>query len=1139
VSVGALATDTEPINIKETSHNHLKENIPRFKLYDSINNITFTAIMDSGSEDNFIANELVNYHNLRTSTCNSLNMVTANGSSAQINLVTEINPWNSGKILVKCAPLRKGLDIILGYHWMKSKNVIFNYEKLGIKFTNENGRTMEIYAETKNNNTDLKGILMTKRDLKKALKRSEISNVYAITIESIQPSCANNTCINVISNEINDELSKVIKQYPGVYPDEPKLTNLPKPRKKLSQPAMRIDTGEAKPIKLPYYNMSPEDCEELKRQLKILMESKIIRPSTSPWGAPVLFVKKKDGTKRLVIDYRQLNSVTKADAYPMPRIQDNLDRLGKACIFTTLDATSGFHQNPIHEEDVPKTAFHTRYGSYEFLVTPFGLKNSPSAFQRMMNEILGNLLDECVVCYVDDLLIFSKTMNEHVKHVTDVSEKLKEFGIQINLTKSKFARDEVTYCGFRIKAGETTIDPDKIALIKQWPIPQNVSAVRSFLGFVGYYRRYIKNYSGIAAPLTDLTKKGHHWEWSNKEQGAFDELRKCMISSPVLHTPDDRRPFHIWCDAGPCAVGGILQQEFEDGSHPIAYEYHKLSLSEQKYSQYEKEFLALLHCLRKWKHYFEGRKIMVHTDNSSLVQLLKTKRDPHFRIARWLDEFNLWSPDIVHVPGKRNPADVPSRVNIEQDSIDNISDYDVNRGLEVNAIIRSNEFNIDIDTEKDWPLIIAHYLHTNEWLTNIDDELLERCKRELEWFRIKDNQFLRIGKDKITTIPYLPYVSRNATIRRFHNGLGHLKYNSIIDLIKRRYWWQNMDDDIKEFIKRCPQCQLDDSFSNKVNTPLRPIPPVAIPFERWGMDFIQNLPITKDGNRHIITAIDYATRWVVAKAVKSMDTATVVNFLYNDILMNYGCPFEIVSDRGKSFLANALIEFENIQRIKHLSSTPYHPQTNGMIERMHAMIGHSISTLSNSQPCRWDEYLPETIFAIRVRTHAVTKLSPFYLLYGIDPKLPGDTSPPFTMMQPLDEIERLENNAEFRAKQFEELGSARGAAYERTKAQAEAMKRRYNLDDYSQDYYFKVGDWVKMKHYARTKFEFDWKGPYHIVDVGFPGTYWLMDPQGQRLDSTVNQSNLAPWLAPTTSNETFFYDGTNRNVTEDSNIEGD
>jgi len=440
----------------------------------------------------------------------------------------------------------------------------------------------------------------------------------------------------------------------------------------------------------------------------------------------------------------------------------------------------------------------------------------------------------------------------------------------------------------------------------------------------------------------------------------------------------------------------------------------------------------------------------------------------------------------------------------------------------------------NIDLHKDWPLAIAHFFEEHEWL-EMPDQFKKKCKTELPNFTVKSNLLYRILDDKISTARYVPFAGRLNLMKRFHTGLGHLKFDSIVHLFSLRYWWPSWKTDLKSYISSCPECQLDASHSNGIPTPIRPIPPSGLPFERWGIDFIQDLPETNSGNRHIITAIDYATRWVVAKAVPARTSAEMVKFLYENILMNYGCPYEIFSDRASALLSESLSNYIELQTIRHKATTPYHPKTNGLVERMHATVGHSITTLSHSQPKRWDEFLNQTIFAIRVRSHAVTKFSPFYLLYGLEPRLPGDTEPPRESMTEW----TAETMNDYETRNMEQLQRARGMAYMRSLEQAEKMKKRneqlkkkHEEVENSPDYYFKINDWVKMKNHNPNKFEFEWKGPYFVVDVGFPGTYWLMDPNGRRLDTTVNQSDLAPWRSSIQDNEPFFHDGTNRSIVD-------
>ncbi len=1079
------------------------------------------AIVDTGSEVSLINPEVARNFNLPIKELRKpFNIVTANGSSSSVKKGVILDPFGTGAFEFAVGPLRPGLDCILGVDWMRSVDAKIDVKSGNLSIRGKDGKLFCISPRLqakKSISPPRRAVnLITKKQFKKLMKRSEIEEAYLIEIHKkcVRPKVEDKHVMEIHKTELAAELKELISKYPEVYPETPKLFGAPKQRN-ISHPVMRIDTGSCDPIKQKAYPLSPELQKELGKQIQELLQAKLIRPSSSPWGSPVLFVKKKDGTYRMVIDYRKLNGVTKSDAYPLPTIQDNLDQIGSGRVFTTLDATQGFLQNPLHEDDIPKTAFTTRYGLFEYVVTPFGLKNSPSAFQRMMNEILSDLLDKCCVVYVDDILIYSSNMDEHFKHLELVSERLNANGIQVNVKKSKFAQESVVYCGFKVEGGRITVDPDKVKAVTNWPAPQTVSAVRSFLGFVGFYRRFIEGFARIAAPLTDLTKKDVGWRWTDVEEKSFETLRDALVTKPVLYCPNEKLDYKIVVDAGPKAVGGILLQDFEDGEHPIAYEHHRLSDAEEKYSQYEKEFLGLLHCLRKWKHYYLGKKVVVLTDNQPLVSLLKTSKDPHHRIARWLEELQRYNPELIHIGGKKNPADALSRVELKT-----ASEYlAITDDLHEVNVIHSESLSIDIDPVVDWPLIIADYLESGSWLEVSDEELSRKLVREERNFAFDDNgNFIRV-KDG-TKVAYLPSEKRELNMKRFHEGLGHLKYGSIIGLIKRRYWWPDMDNDVKRHIRTCRECQLD-ATSETPDLPVTPIPSMGLPFERWGIDWIGPLPTTLGGNRYVFTAIDYATRWVVAKAVPEANAVSFGSFLYHDLLLNYGSPFEVITDRQNVFLDQGIQSYMDLQNIRHIVTSPYHPQTNGMVERMHSMIKRSLTTLCDGNTNRWDEYLDKTIFSIRVRTHAVTQNSPFYLLYGVHPRLPGDTDPIRENMIPMTDQERENLLTETRARALEELGQARGAAYLRSTLQGERMAERTSAR--TEAHHFEIGDMVKMKNHNRqNKLQFDWTGPYHVVDYGHKGTYWLMKPNGQRFANCINQSDLAPWLARVVPNVSYF-----------------
>jgi transposase InsO family protein len=382
---------------------------------------------------------------------------------------------------------------------------------------------------------------------------------------------------------------------------------------------------------------------------------------------------------------------------------------------------------------------------------------------------------------------------------------------------------------------------------------------------------------------------------------------------------------------------------------------------------------------------------------------------------------------------------------------------------------------------------------------------LSQYKQYVSNFKIINNRLFYSKNQENRS--YAPRVQRKSILVKYHDNLGHMGLDSILTLIKRRYYWPNLEEDVSQHCSNCTKCQLFRSGRPQKTVYVTPVPPVAIPFERWGMDFVGRLSETRNGNKFIITAIDYASRWLVAKAVKSMEENVVVEFLYRDIFGNYGVPSEILTDRGMSFLGSGVQEFIRKYQIHHLKTSPYHPQTNGMVERVHSLLNHSIRTLSLGED-RWDECLDQAVFGIRIRKHSVTKISPFELIYGQEVRLPVDLEFPLRLRVPMDQDERQEALADYNSYKLEQLGQSRAAAYFKSIAQAKNMEKTRDVS-----YKYDIGHYVKMKSHQRSKFEPYWTGPYIVTELGFPGTYWLIKASGQRLDSLVNENLLAPWIS--------------------------
>ncbi|WVZ51477.1 hypothetical protein U9M48_002622 [Paspalum notatum var. saurae] len=441
-------------------------------------------------------------------------------------------------------------------------------------------------------------------------------------------------------------------EYPDVFPEE--LPGLPPDR--AMEFAIDLVPGTAPIAKAPY-RMSGKEYDELKRQLDELLEKGLIRCNVSPWGAPVLFVKKKDGTMRLCIDYRELNAVTLKSKCPLPRIDDLLDQLKEAKYFSKIDLRSGYHQIKIREEDIPKTAFVTRYGHHEFTVVSSGITNALAYFMNMMNLILKEELDQFVVVFTDDILVYSKTREQHEKHLRAVLEKLRKNQLYGKFSKCEFWLEKVALLGHVLTAEGVSVDPEKIEAISNWKTPRNVTEIRSFLGLAKYYRRFIENFSKIAKPMTELLKDKVSFKWNDKHEKSFQCLKDKVTTTPVLTLLDLQKVFVVYCDTSRQALGCVLMQD----NHVVSYASRQLRAHEENYSTHDLELAAVVHALKIWRHYLLGNQCDIYTDRKSLKYIF-TQSELNMRQRRWLELIKDYKLEIHYRPRKANVvADALSR----------------------------------------------------------------------------------------------------------------------------------------------------------------------------------------------------------------------------------------------------------------------------------------------------------------------------------------------------------------------------------------------------------------------------------------------------------------------------------------------
>ena len=438
----------------------------------------------------------------------------------------------------------------------------------------------------------------------------------------------------------------------------------------------RIDTGTTPPIKIGPRRTNHCDREFVKNQVEEMIENDIVRDSYSPYSFPVVVVPKKDNEKRFCVYYRQLNKVTRKDGYPLPRIDDTIDALHGAQFFSTLHLFSGYWEVEIDEKDEHKTAFVCEYGQCEYNRMPFGLTNAPATFQRLMDKVLKPVLHKFVLVYLDDIIVFSRNIEEHLEHLEIVFKLLAGAGFKLKTKKCEFLKDKLDYLGHTVSRDGVAPNPRKVESIVNYPAPTNVKELQSFLGLTSYYRKFIRAFAEKAHSLTKLTRKDVAWEWGNDQRDAFECIKQCLISEPILGYPDFTREFIVYTDASEYGIGAVLAQiqrspqqtnnsgESKEKEVVIAYSSKHLNDRETKWSTTEKECFAIIQAVDIFKPYLYGRKFTVITDHRPLEWLM-SKKEPSGRLARWALKIQEYDITIGYRPGKTNQnADSLSRIPI-------------------------------------------------------------------------------------------------------------------------------------------------------------------------------------------------------------------------------------------------------------------------------------------------------------------------------------------------------------------------------------------------------------------------------------------------------------------------------------------
>ncbi|CAI7932864.1 unnamed protein product [Closterium sp. NIES-54] len=649
----------------------------------------------------------------------------------------------------------------------------------------------------------------------------------------------------------------------------------------------------------------------MKKQIEYLLDKGLIQPSTSPYGAPVLFTPKPDGSLRMCIDYRALNKQTIKNKYPIPRIDDLLDQLRGATVFSKLDLRLGYWQMWMADNSVHKTAFRTRYGSYQYLVMPFGLTNAPATFQAEMNHILRPLLDECVVVYLDDILIYSRDMKQHIEQLRGVFEILRQEKFYVTLSKSEFALKKVQFLGHMVSAQRVHVDPKKIEDVCTWKTPENVKELQQFLGFANYYNRFMPQYAKIATPLTNLLKKNTSFKWEDVHQQAMEQLKTALTSAPVLILPDPEKDYVIEVDASDQAVGAVLMQDQGKGLQPIAYLSKKLlTKAELNYPIHDKEALAIITAFKTWRCYLEGRKTTVYTDHCSL-KYMKTQPTVSRRQVWWIDFLKThFDYDIVYKPGHKNKADALSQPGHV-------------------AAIQIEGMN---------PLLKG--LFTHGYTINLEIPLAEK-KKLLQW---DHDVALRKGSTKIWVPNHPPL--RQLLLEEFHDVLyaGHFGSNKTLAGIAKVYYWPHMANDVQKFVTLCDTCQRMKSSKQKKAGLLQPIPVLEQPWQVVSLDFITGLPPTNAGHDAILVVIDkFSKMGHFIPTHTTARTEETAQLFLKHIILQHRIATTIISDRDPKFTSKFWKELMSLMGTRLAMSSAYHPQTDGQTERLNQIVEQTLA----------------------------------------------------------------------------------------------------------------------------------------------------------------------------------------------------
>jgi transposase InsO family protein len=940
-----------------------------------------------------------------------------------------------------------------------------------------------------------------------------VENVFVITLEDIDKALTPKPHLTI--EEIKQRLPPRYHDFIDVFNQE-EADKLPPHRPGIDHeiPIEKDQNGNERP--LPWgalYGMSREQLLVLRKTLSELLQKGYIRESKSDAAAPVLFVKKPGGGLRFCVDYRGLNAITKKDRYPLPLLRETFMAIAKAKHLSKMDVIAAFHKIRVKKEDIPKTAFRTRYGLFEWLVTPFGLTGAPATFQRYINFVLREYLDDFVSAYIDDILVFSSgTQKDHEEKVCRVLSKCREAGLYLDIRKCEFNVKSVKYLGFIVNTEKgLQMDPEKVKAVHEWEPPKTLSGLRGFLGFVNFYRDFIPKISEITYPLHRLTKKGVPYTWENEQQQAFDDLKRIFTSEPVLAAFEIDRPTQVEPDSSKWSCGAVLTQQGPSGQwHPCAYFSEKNSPAECNYDIHDKELLAIVKSLKHWRSELLSLEhpFTIITDHQNLRKF-QTKQRLSERQVRWssiLEEFRF---TLLHRPGTQSVVpDALSRR--EQDIPAGENDP---RLLENNAILLPDHlFQTNVVRLQS---TITHEVQNPFQHNPLKDLWQEAYRNDTQFQRIyqhvkqDDSKFpADLGlttvsmsdcqiinsqlyfRERVWLPSYEPLTT--CVIQTIHDSStsGHPGRDATIALIARQFFWPNLTTDTRRFIRNCDVCGRTTIWREKRRGLLKPLPVPDRVWQEISVDFITDLPLSHGATMLCVITDRLSKGTILFEVLTSQQGAEgFANLFLKHYVKTHWLPRAIVSDRGSQFVNAFWTRVCKILKIDRRLSSAYHPETDGSTERRNQEIEAFLRCFVTYSQDNWVDLLPIAQISLDNRLNSATGLTPFFLTHGYNVELidlvPPPTANPKSPLQKADDLVAKLKDAQEWAQVSMVISQQQQQDYaNQRRAPAEA---------------FKVGDdvWLNLKNVRtlRPCKKLDWiHAKYKITKVVNSMTYELNTP---------------------------------------------